>query len=128
MRKFTLFVSLLWFFSFSCAVAQTNPPSPQSPTYEQVFAVIVGLLITMIGVYARGIERRVSALESSNANEARRLNELREMVIGNHYRKHEIDERLDKIESLISSARSESSSQLGALHSRLDLLQVPRAR
>lgn len=105
------------------AFAQSSPPS--SPDYADWFKIVVGLLIAVIGAYAKGLESRITKAEACITAGDRRTTDLREQLAGQHYDKEEIDRRFDRIEQLMSASRVESSAGIAALHRRLDFLRVP---
>lgn len=100
----------------------------ESPTYAYWFKVICGLLIAVLGAYAKGVETRVTKLEARADASSTRITDIRELLAGQHYDKDEIDRRFDRLEQMVSASRNESSSGISALHRRLDLLRVPQAQ
>lgn len=99
----------------------------QSPTYGDWFKVIVGLLIAMVSAYAKGIADRVTKVETRAEATGQRIGDLKEVLVGQHYDKDEVDRRFDRLERLIAESRSESMEGIAALHRRLDFLRVPPA-
>lgn len=107
----------------SSAFAQANG-SP-GPDYADWFKIVTGLLIALVGAYAKGVESRVTKVEARVESSNTRITDLRELLAGQHYDKDEIDRRFDRLERLIVDARGESSKGIAAIHSRLDYMRVP---
>lgn len=103
---------VLLFMWGAAAFAQSSPPS--SPDYADWFKIVVGLLIAVIGAYAKGLESRITKAEACITAGDRRTTDLRELLVGQHYDREDIDKRFDRVDQ-----------QLAALHRRLDFLRVP---
>lgn len=114
-------------FYMYLSVVYAQSEQPKSP-YEQLFYVCVGILVALIAAYTRSVEKRVAANELNLSVESGRINGVREVIIGQHYRKEEIDDRFDKLEKMIADSRRDSLDSLTALHGRFDLLHVPRTK
>lgn len=106
---------VLLFMWGAAAFAQSSHPS--SPDYADWFKIIVGLLIAVIGAYAKGLESRITKAEASITAGDRRTTDLRELLVGQHYDREDIDKRFDRVDQ-----------QLAALHRRLDFLRVPNGQ
>lgn len=123
-RRAVLAVGLALFFVGFNAVAQDGSISP---SYGDWFKVIIGLLLALVGAYAKGVESRVTKTEAKLEASGVRITDLRELLAGQHYDKDEIDRRFDRLEQMITGSRTEASSGISALHMRLDQLRVPPA-
>lgn len=98
-----------------------------SPSYGDWFKIIGGLLIALVGAYAKGIADRVTKVETRAESTNTRVSDLKELLVGQHYDKDEVDRRFDRIEDMIAKSRTESMEGIAALHRRLDFLRVPPA-
>lgn len=123
-RRVVFAVGLLLFFS-GFGVLANNPDG--TPGYSEWFRIVVGLLIALVAAYAKGVESRVTKAETRIEAANIRTNDLRELLVGQHYDKDEIDRRFDRIEQLIAQSRAESLNGINAVHRRLDYLRVPPA-
>lgn len=121
-RRIALVLGVCLFFS---GLAQAN--SDMGPGYNEWFRIVVGLLIALVAAYAKGVETRVTKVETRAEAANTRTNDLRELLVGQHYDKDEIDHRFDRIEQLIAQSRAESLNGISAVHRRLDYLRVPPA-
>lgn len=86
----------------------------EGPTYADWFKIVVGLLIALVGAYAKGIESRVTKLESRVDTSSTRITDLREILVGDYHDKEAIDKRFDRVDASVH-----------AIHRRLDYLRVP---
>lgn len=120
-RRVALVLGVCLFFS---GLAQA---SNDIPGYGEWFRIVVGLLIALVAAYAKGVETRVTKIEARAEAANIRTNDLRELLVGQHYDKDEIDRRFDRIEQLIAQSRAESLNGISAVHRRLDYLRVPPA-
>lgn len=123
-RRVVLAVGLLLFFS-GFGVSASDPAA--SPGYSEWFRIIVGLLIALVAAYAKGVESRVTKVETRLDATSTRITDIRELLAGRHYEKDEVDKRFDRIEDLIVNSRTEAANEISALHMRLDQLRVPPA-
>ena len=108
----------------SDAMAQSQG---SAPSYGDWFKIVIGLLLALVGAYAKGIESRVTKVEARADASGVRITDLRELLAGQHYDKDEIDRRFDRLEKMITDSRSEAANGISALHMRLDQLRVPPA-
>ena len=76
--------------------------------------IVIGLLIALVGAYAKGVESRVTKLEQRVDSSSTRITDLRELLKSEYHDKEEISERFDKVDRSIA-----------ALHRRLDYLRIP---
>ena len=121
-RRIALVLGVCLFFS---GLAQAN--SDMGPGYNEWFRIIVGLLIALVAAYAKGVESRVTEVETRLDATSTRITDIRELLAGRHYEKDEVDKRFDRIEDLIVNSRTEAANGVSALHLRLDYLRVPPA-
>ncbi len=119
--RILLAIGVVLFLSGSAVV------SDHSPSYGDWFKIIVGLLIALVGAYAKGIADRVTKVETRAESTNTRVSDLKELLVGQHYDKDEVDRRFDRIEDMIAKSRTESMEGIAALHRRLDFLPVPPA-
>lgn len=120
--RILLATGIILFLSGSAAVDLDH-----SPSYGDWFQIVVGLLIALVGAYARGIADRVTKVETRTELTSTRISDLKELLVGQHYDKDEVDRRFDRIEDMIAKSRTESVEGIAALHRRLDFLRVPPA-
>jgi hypothetical protein len=114
-RRWCLWCTLLGVALFLWgANAWAQSGGADSPTYADWFKIVVGLLIALVGAYAKGIDSRVTKLEVRVDSSATRITDLREILVGEYHDKDAIDKRFDRVDQSIS-----------ALHRRLDFLRVP---
>ena len=96
------------------AIAQSIPPI--GPDYQVWFTILVGLIVAMIGAYAKGISTRVD----ENAAEIGRLRQslmnTQLQIATDHSTKSETNAQFSELRAAIS-----------AVHRRLDFLRVPSA-
>ena len=97
---------LLFLWGASSAMAQT-PQSELVPSYATWAQVLLGLLIAMIGAYAKGLEGRVRKVEDTASAMQRSL------------------DRDYNTKAELAAQFSEVKASLSAVHRRLDYLRVP---
>lgn len=94
-----------------------------SPSWSVVATGLVGMVVALIGAYAKGLERRISSNEQScNTNNAN-ITALRELVIGQYHDSGEVERMFGAVHlTLAELTRNQQKHELLLLsvHNRLD--------
>jgi uncharacterized coiled-coil protein SlyX len=117
-RRFVVWFALLGGIALfaagtSQALAQTGG-SDEAPTYAVWFQLMFGLVLALIGAYAKGIDRRVDAIEETSSEQQRSIHTLNVLLAGGYHTKGEIAQMHADLRGMIS-----------AVHSRMDRAGYP---
>ena len=107
---------VLFLIGVSQAMAQT-PSVSEAPTYTTWFQVLLGLVLALIGAYAKGLNNRLTSVEKQAEYRRQEITTLRERVISEYHNKSDI-----------AAMHADLRSLIAAVHSRLDRLGYPASR
>jgi hypothetical protein len=91
MKKILLSVAL-----FACSSSAIAAPSQSSPSWESIGLGAIGLLVTIVGAYAKGVSDRVSHIEE-------KIGELNTFILREYHPKADIKMMLDEIKTSMQS-------------------------
>lgn len=108
-----LFVGIALYVYAATVLAMDPLPLP-GPDYSVWFQLLLGLVVALIGAYAKGLSGRVSENAKAIADLAARFSQHQVSVATNHHTKTENNEQYGRVERSLLD-----------LHRRLDHLHVP---
>jgi hypothetical protein len=106
-------------FSATAMAADAN----DGPTWSLIATGLVGMVVALIGAYAKGLERRISGTEQSIAACTANTSALREMVLTQYHNDAEIERLLGPVNLQLADLHKGYQHQqilLLAIHNRLD--------
>lgn len=95
-----------------------GPAHPGAVSWEAIGTLALGVVISMVGAYAKGLERRVSRNENA-------LDHLRDTLLGEHLDKQESAEAIQSALAPIRVELAQNTRSIEALHRRLDAANFP---
>ena len=107
---------VLFLIGVSQAMAQA-PSVSEAPTYTVWFQVLLGLVLALIGAYAKGLDTRLTNVEKASEYRRQEITTLRERVISEYHNKNDI-----------AAMHTDLRNMIQAVHSRLDRLGYPALR
>lgn len=107
---------VLFLTGMSQAMAQT-PSVSEAPTYTVWFQVLLGLVLALIGAYAKGLDTRLTNVEKSSEYRRQEITTLRERVISEYHNKNDI-----------AAMHTDLRNMIQAVHARMDRQGYPPPR
>lgn len=95
-----------------------SPGAQGAVSWEAIGTLALGVLVSMVGAYAKGLDSRTTRNEADIA-------ELRNTVLGGHLDKHEVQSAIQSALAPLRVELSQNTRSTDAIHRRLDAVGFP---
>lgn len=102
-------------------VAYAGEANLPGPGWDLIATTLAGIASLLVAAYARGLERRLGAVEVGLAG-------LKERVLTDYHDASETERNVSQSMRPLEVALQHLSGQVAAIHARMDSMNVPQAR